>query len=75
VLIGTSYWTGLIQWIREQLLAQARISPPDMELFYLTDSTDEAIEHILSRYKEAGPLWEQPNKLLNIGGGGGQYAP
>jgi len=33
-------------------LALGMISPNDMDLFLLTDSVDDAMDHILSYYKE-----------------------
>ena len=42
VLFGTRYWTGLYEWIREQLLAGGKISEADLELVQLTDDPEEA---------------------------------
>src|SRR5690349_16104494 len=32
ILFGSAYWSGLMDWIREQLLAEAMISPEDIDL-------------------------------------------
>ncbi|PIE66652.1 MAG: TIGR00730 family Rossman fold protein [Deltaproteobacteria bacterium] len=32
ILVGTDYWDGLLEWIRNQLLSQALISPTDMDI-------------------------------------------
>ena len=42
VLIGKSFWSGLVDWIRETLLGRGMISRADLELFTVTDSVDEA---------------------------------
>ncbi len=42
VLFGTSYWRGLLDWMRDQLLASKRIGPSDLELLQLTDDPAEA---------------------------------
>lgn len=46
VLIGKTFWAGLIDWIREQQLGNKLISPQDMDLFCLTDDLDEVVAHI-----------------------------
>jgi uncharacterized protein (TIGR00730 family) len=51
ILIGTSYWSGLIDWLKSTLLKEGTISESDFDLFHLTDSTDEAIEIINRFYK------------------------
>ena len=43
VLLGSDYWSGLVDWIRETLLADGMISPDDLDLFTVTDSVDEAV--------------------------------
>ena len=52
VLFGKSYWSGLIKWIKEVMLEEENnISPLDLDLFIITDSTDEAVKHIDDFYK------------------------
>ena len=51
VLMGTEFWSGLVAWIEEQLLGRGLISPGDESLFYVTDSVDDAIAHIVHAHK------------------------
>jgi uncharacterized protein (TIGR00730 family) len=51
VLVGTSYWGGLLDWIRSTLLANGMISPGDVELLRITDDPDEAIQIIQAHGK------------------------
>jgi len=52
VLFGKSYWTGLIAWIKDVMLEEEHnISPEDLDLFIIVDSTDEAVKHIDDFYK------------------------
>jgi hypothetical protein len=44
VLVGSSYWSGLIDWLHERMLAEGKISPPDLELFQLTDDPARVLE-------------------------------
>jgi uncharacterized protein (TIGR00730 family) len=48
VLLGTAYWGGLIDWVRGTMLTEAKIGPGDLDLLYLTDDVDEAVNHILA---------------------------
>jgi uncharacterized protein (TIGR00730 family) len=48
VLVGTSYWQGLLDWLRTSVLADGKIAAPDVELLHLTDDLDEAVEILLA---------------------------
>ena len=51
VLVGTDYWTGLIDWLRSHMLEQEHnINPEDLNLFRLVDTAEEAAEHIFRFY-------------------------
>ncbi|MCS7003713.1 MAG: TIGR00730 family Rossman fold protein [Cytophagales bacterium] len=54
VLVGKSYWSGLINWIETVMLQQEKnISPQDMNLFSVVDTPSEAvaiIDDFYSRY-------------------------
>ena len=51
VLIGSDYWAELLHWITGELLADRMISPEDLELLYVTDDLDEAMERVLECYQ------------------------
>lgn len=56
VLIGRQYWSGLLQWVEDTLLnTYQNISEGDMKLFIVTDSVEEAIDHINAFYADASP--------------------
>ncbi len=46
ILMGTEYWTGMVEWIRATLLKEAAISAADVDLLRLTDDPAEAVEII-----------------------------
>jgi uncharacterized protein (TIGR00730 family) len=48
-LMGTKYWTGLIDWIKETLLAHETISAEDLNLFEITDDP-EVVAHGIERH-------------------------
>ncbi|WP_369273235.1 TIGR00730 family Rossman fold protein [Streptomyces sp. R11] len=51
VLFGTEYWGGLVDWLKNTLVAQGKASEKDLLLFHVTDDVDEAVALVS---KEAG---------------------
>ena len=51
VLFGSDYWAGLLDWIRTHMLAGGKIKPEDMELVMITDSPEDAAQHIVDCYE------------------------
>ena len=55
VLVGESYWEGLIDWIKETMLSKEKnISSSDLELFSIVETPEEALEIINDFYKKYG---------------------
>ncbi|MHC4914151.1 MAG: LOG family protein [Planctomycetota bacterium] len=54
VLMGRSYWQGLVRWLKSTMLANGCIGPDDMDLFTVTDSVDVAVKRIID-YRESHP--------------------
>ncbi|HZD03455.1 MAG TPA: TIGR00730 family Rossman fold protein, partial [Longimicrobiales bacterium] len=52
VLFGRDYWGGLVSWIRDIMAPGGKISPEDLNLVHLTDSPEEAVAHVTTRYEE-----------------------
>ncbi len=53
VLVGKSYWEGLIKWIKEVMLEREHnISPGDLDIFTVVDTSDEAVEIIDTFYSK-----------------------
>jgi uncharacterized protein (TIGR00730 family) len=48
VLVGSDYWGGLVDWIRERLLGEGKISPHDIDLLYVTDDPLEVRDRLMS---------------------------
>ncbi|MEY9843965.1 TIGR00730 family Rossman fold protein [Streptacidiphilus sp. MAP5-3] len=44
ILFGTAYWSGLLDWIRNTLIAEGKASAGDLELVQCTDSVEEAVK-------------------------------
>ena len=52
VLIDTDYWEEMIDWVRNELLADGMISREDLDLLHTTDDLDEAVRAIVDCYEE-----------------------
>ena len=48
VLVGSSYWSGLVDWFRERMLAEGNISSEDLDLFRVTDDPLEVRDLLMS---------------------------
>ncbi len=44
VLLGRTYWGGLVDWLREAAVEMGTISPGDVDLVHMTDDVEEAVE-------------------------------
>jgi uncharacterized protein (TIGR00730 family) len=44
VLVGSSYWSGLVDWMRERLAGEGKIAPEDLDLFQVTDEPAKVLE-------------------------------
>jgi uncharacterized protein (TIGR00730 family) len=63
ILFGSSYWQGLVDWLREKTLAEGNISPADLDVFHVVDSPEEACHRLLAAYES--DTWRR-----TAGGGG-----
>jgi len=52
VLVSTSYWDGLIQWIHERMLEEKKISPEDLKIFTTVDNADDAVRVVEEFYNK-----------------------
>jgi uncharacterized protein (TIGR00730 family) len=59
ILVGTDYWRGLIDWMRDTGLAEGNVDPDDLERMRCTDDPDEVVaiveaaDHRMPRRPEA----------------------
>ena len=50
-LVGSDYWGGLLDWVKTTMADKHNtISPHDLDLLKLTDSLDEAMDHVVGRF-------------------------
>jgi uncharacterized protein (TIGR00730 family) len=48
LLVGSSYWGGLVDWLRERMAAEGKVSEHDMGLFEVTDDVARVLEVVSS---------------------------
>jgi uncharacterized protein (TIGR00730 family) len=47
ILMGSDFWEGLIDWVKEQMLQKNHfISPEDLDVFQIVDDPDKAVNRI-----------------------------
>ena len=47
VLFGRQYWTGMLDWLRAEVLHGGKINEHDLDLFHVTDSPAEVVEIVM----------------------------
>jgi uncharacterized protein (TIGR00730 family) len=52
VLFDSDYWGELLEWVRDEMLADGLISAEDLEMLLVTDDPDEAVELVVSHYDQ-----------------------
>jgi uncharacterized protein (TIGR00730 family) len=48
ILVGTDYWCDLLEWLRNRLLGEGKISPGDLDLVTITDDPIEVRDKLMS---------------------------
>ena len=57
IMVGTSFWSGMMEWIKMTLLETKKISKEDLSLFCCVDTADEVISVLEKFYasEDTGP--------------------
>jgi uncharacterized protein (TIGR00730 family) len=71
ILYGTKYWQGLIDWIRNSMLAEGKVGAADLELLTVTDDVDVIVARIV---ESAGTRSEQAAAEARAGADGSRAA-
>jgi uncharacterized protein (TIGR00730 family) len=68
ILVHAPFWSGLIEWFKETLVADGVIDTSDLELFSVVNSADEVLDVIFRYYEESGfaPSAEEQEIKLNL---------
>ena len=54
ILVGKAFWGGLMDWLKNTLVAQGMAAPKDMDLIQLIDEPESVVEAIFSYYETRG---------------------
>lgn len=54
ILVGAEFWGGMLDWLRNTLLAEGMINPEDMDLIQLIDQPEAIVSAIFSHYETRG---------------------
>ncbi|MHB8110436.1 MAG: LOG family protein [Syntrophorhabdaceae bacterium] len=46
ILYNSGYWKGLIDWMREQMIAHSRIQETDLDIFKIMDDPHEIVDYV-----------------------------
>jgi uncharacterized protein (TIGR00730 family) len=68
ILVGSSFWGGLLDWFRGRLAAEHMISSADLNLVQVIDEPAAVVEAIFKYYEKRGfaPLPSERETLLNL---------
>jgi hypothetical protein len=68
ILMHGAFWNGLLDWFRDRLVAEAMISPEDMDLIHVIDEPEQVVQAIFKHYEARGfmPLPEEHELMLNL---------
>jgi len=68
ILVNKEFWSGLIDWFSNSLLAAGTISEKDLDLFQICETPDEVLTAIFDFYEKRGfaPSAEEEEALLEL---------
>ena len=68
ILVHRPFWTGLLDWMRNQLIANFTLSEKDLDLVSLADEPAEVLEIIFDHYRGRGfePTPEDQQVMLEL---------
>jgi uncharacterized protein (TIGR00730 family) len=54
VLVGSAYWSGLLSWLRETVLAEGNVHAEELDLLTVVDDPEEVVKVITKAHAESG---------------------
>ena len=54
ILVGQQYWGGLVDWLRDTLVAEGMAAPADMDLIQIIDEPQKIVDAIFKHYETTG---------------------
>ncbi|MGB5306700.1 MAG: TIGR00730 family Rossman fold protein [Gammaproteobacteria bacterium] len=68
ILVGSEFWSGLIDWLRDTLVSEGTIAAKDLDLFQVVDEAQAVVDAIFDYYehKSFEPSEKDRQKLLEL---------
>ena len=68
ILVGASFWRGLLDWFADKLVGEDMIGEHDLDLVRVIDDPDAIVEAIFHFYENRGfqPTLAEREKMLNL---------
>ncbi|MBU1236413.1 MAG: TIGR00730 family Rossman fold protein [Gammaproteobacteria bacterium] len=68
ILVGSEFWSGMLDWFRERLVKEKMINPEDMDLISIIDDPECVVAAIFNHYQSRGfnRLPVEHELLLNL---------
>jgi uncharacterized protein (TIGR00730 family) len=54
VLVGTRFWSGLLEWMRSTLVAEGMIGADDIDMMRIVDDSDSVVSALFDFYEARG---------------------
>ena len=66
ILVGTAFWSGLVQWLQQQLVGNGMLDPKDLELFKVSDEPANILNAIVDFYQEPSLLSPEDDRQAGV---------
>jgi len=68
ILMGSAYWSGLLEWFRRHLVAEGMIDAADLDLLQIIDEPQAIVDAIFRYYETRGfqPTKAERDMMLNL---------
>jgi uncharacterized protein (TIGR00730 family) len=68
ILVGAEFWKGLIDWMKDQLLANGLISATDLDLIQIIDKPEDVVTAIFDFYQNRSfiPTAQERERMLSL---------
>jgi uncharacterized protein (TIGR00730 family) len=68
ILVGSKFWSGLVEWFKQTLVEEGTISAQDLDLFKVIDEPQEVVDAIFHHYEHRGfePSAREQEILLEL---------
>ncbi len=68
ILVGSAFWNGLVDWLRDTLVPEGMISASDLALFQIIDEPQQVVDAIFTFYEHRGfePSAAEREVLLDL---------